>query len=326
MNPKADFAIVTVRIPVGPFWMGSSTDDPEAHENEKPRRELSLPEYRISRYPITNAQFAEFVRATGHPPPEHWDQGRVPIDLQDHPVVNVDYGDAAAFCLWLQGVTGKPYRLPTEEEWEKAARGGMPETRRYPWGGEWRLGVCNTQELEKNGTTPVQEFARDNLSPFEVVDMAGNVWEWTASSYAPYPGSSHQSPHFESAWVVRGGSWKNSRLRARLSCRGRYPPDARRIYLGFRVALDAYGETEGAIPIQESSLSVEPAQLRRNLIKHFSEDELRDLCFDLGVDYDILPGLGKGNKARELMTYLERRGRTSELVEECRRQRPNESW
>jgi len=306
--------------------MGSSSDDPEAHENEKPCRELFLPEYRISHYPITNAQYAEFVLATRHPPPEHWDQGSVPDNLQDHPVVKVNYGDAAAYCLWLSGVTDKPYRLPTEEEWEKAARGGVPETRRYPWADEWRLGVCNTQELEKGGTTPVYEFEQVSRSPFGVADMAGNVWEWTASCYTRYSGSSHQSLHFKSTWVVRGGSWRNSRRQARVSCRGRYPPDVRRLYLGFRIALDADTETESAISTQEAPAKVEPAKLRKNLVKYFSDSELRDLCFDLGVNYDDLPGLGKGDKARELIAYLERRGRIFELVEACRQRRPNESW
>jgi hypothetical protein len=79
-------------------------------------------------------------------------------------------------------------------------------------------------------------------------------------------------------------------------------------------------------PLREAPAAVGPAELRKNLVKHFSDSELRDLCFDLVVDYDVLPGVGKGDKARELIAYLERRGRISELVEACRQRRPNESW
>jgi formylglycine-generating enzyme required for sulfatase activity len=153
-------------------------------------------------------------------------------------VVLVSWEDAVAYCGWLSGTTGKDYRLPTEEEWEKAARGGLPETRCYPWGGNWQPGICNTQEMGRNGTTPVQEFEQDNQSPFAIVDMAGNVWEWTDSWYKPYPGSQYEtsSQNSEPRRAVRGGSWKHSQWYARISCRGRYRPAARRPYLGFRIA------------------------------------------------------------------------------------------
>lgn len=229
----------TVLIPAGSFWMGSYPDDAEAHDNERPRRKITLPEYQIGRYPVTNAQYAAFVRATGHSPPGHWGAEIPPPGLEDHPVVNVNYEDAKAYCRWLSESTGEHYRLPTEEEWEKAARGGCPEERRYPWGDEWRYSVCNTEELGLKGTTSVHEFESVNRSPFGVVDVAGNVWEWTSSWYQGYPGSPHKSPRYGHKYrVVRGGSWAYSAYVARISCRGRYEPHEHRPYLGFRIALN----------------------------------------------------------------------------------------
>jgi len=238
-SPEIDIP-TTLSIPAGLFLMGSCLDDSAAHENEQPRRKVDLRGYRIGRYPVTNAQYAHFVHETEHHPPEHWDDGEIPDGLEDHPVVNVDHEDAEAYCRWLRQITGEHYRLPTEEEWEKAARGGYPEERCYPWGDEWQEGICNTEELGREGTTSVHEFEHVNRSPFEVVDMVGNVWEWTDSWYERYPNSPHQSLHYgRICRVVRGGSWRNSKQEIRISCRGRYNPPIRRPYLGFRVALDA---------------------------------------------------------------------------------------
>jgi formylglycine-generating enzyme required for sulfatase activity len=241
----------TICIPAGPFWMGSLLDDPDAHENETPRREVNLPAYEIGRYPVTNAQYAHFLADNPDYPvpysneerahPYNWDsQARIyPAEKADHPVVLVSWEDAMAYCHWLTGVTGRSYCLPTEEEWEKAARGNFPEVRRYPWGDEWQPGLCNTRELRRDSTTSVREFERAYWNPFGVVDMAGNVWEWTVSWYEPYPGSFYKSEHCGQIYrVVRGGSWENSCQRARISCRARYEPNVRRPYLGFRIASD----------------------------------------------------------------------------------------
>jgi formylglycine-generating enzyme required for sulfatase activity len=317
---------ITCPIPAGSFWMGSLRDDPEAHENEKPRRKLYLSEYQIGRYPVTNAQYADFVLASEHPAPEHWPQGKIPVNLDDHPVVNVSYEDAADYCRWLNQITGMGYRLPTEEEWEKAARGELPSTHHYPWGEKWGPGFCNTQELERNGTNSIYEFEQVNQSSFGVADMAGNVWEWTASSYTPYPNSAYQSLHFKRSWVVRGGSWRNSWRQARISGRGRYTPATRRSYLGFRIAMDVDTQAVDTTLVEKSPAPVNRVKLRRNLVEHFNDSELRTLCFDLDVNYDALAGLGTVDKARELIAYLERRGRISELVETCQRLRPHVTW
>lgn len=228
---------VTLPIPAGPFWMGNPVDDLVAYENEKPCKECTLWEYRIGLYPVTNVQYARYILATGQSAPKHWNAGKVPVGLEDHPVVNVNFEDAKAYCRWLSQDSGEYYRLPTEYEWEKAARGRLPEACRYPWGNEWRSGFCNTRELGRNGTTSVYEFEYVNRSPFGVIDMAGNVWEWTDSGYERYPDSNHKGLRYGKGYrVVRGGSWRNSCREARISCRGRYRPDVRRPFLGFRIA------------------------------------------------------------------------------------------
>jgi len=229
----------TVLIPAGFFWMGSAHTDPQAYENEKPHRQVRLQEYRIGRYPVTNAQYACFVHCTDHPHPHHWNTAGIPAGQEDHPVVNVSYDDADAYCRWLCQVTEKPYRLPTEEEWEKAARGSSPYTYCYPWGPNWKPDICNTRESGQGETNSIYKFADVNASPSGVVDMAGNVWEWTDSWYERYPDSRHQSLRYGRVYrVVRGGSWQNTRREARIACRGRYKPQEHRLYLGFRIALD----------------------------------------------------------------------------------------
>jgi formylglycine-generating enzyme required for sulfatase activity len=102
---------------------------------EIPQHTVELPAYQIGRYPVTNLEYKAFVEATGRHLPSHWEQGQFPDALADHPVVNVNWEDAAAYCDWLAETTGKPYRLPTEQEWERAARG--TDGRRYPWGNDW---------------------------------------------------------------------------------------------------------------------------------------------------------------------------------------------
>jgi formylglycine-generating enzyme required for sulfatase activity/tRNA A-37 threonylcarbamoyl transferase component Bud32 len=220
----------------GFFWRGSEEGDPEAAANEKPRRQEYLPDYYVARYPVTNAQYMSFVRTMGSPAPVHWPGGEIPPGKEKHPVVNLDYQEAVDYCRWLSEMTGQRYRLPTEYEWEKAARGGEPETRRYPWGDDWAKGRCNSAEEGHGDTTAVDRYNAHNCSPYGVVDMVGNVWEWTDSLYRPYPGSNYYSTaHGSARYVVRGGSWRNGKEDARVSVRGRYKASTRRPYLGFRV-------------------------------------------------------------------------------------------
>jgi formylglycine-generating enzyme required for sulfatase activity len=229
-------AIETVHIPAGYCWIGSQKDDPLADDDENPQHKLFLPSYIIGKYPITNIQYQAFVNGSGHPAPSHWTDNYAPPDRETHPVVNVSYEDAVAFCQWLSKAADRYYRLPTEEEWEKAARG--QDKRRFPWGDEWTIEFCNTREAGLDGTTPVEAYAQRGTSPYGVEDLSGNVAEWTCSWYGRYRDSVDQSQHYGRMHrVVRGGGWINSAGWARTSFRGHYEPDTRRSYVGFRVAL-----------------------------------------------------------------------------------------
>jgi formylglycine-generating enzyme required for sulfatase activity len=155
-------------------------------------------------------------------------------------VVNVSWHDAVAYCRWLSEVTGKSIRLPTEAEWEKAAR-GEKDQREYPWGDEWDPAKCNNSELGLGDTTPVGIFPA-GASPYGVLDMLGNVWEWTVSHYRPYPynpadGREDENAGDDVARVLRGGSFYDSRRGVRCAARVRHDPDARYDSIGFRVVL-----------------------------------------------------------------------------------------
>ncbi|MEW5958620.1 MAG: SUMF1/EgtB/PvdO family nonheme iron enzyme [Chloroflexota bacterium] len=232
-----------ILIPAGDFLMGSDPKkDKQADDDEQPQHRLFLPIYSIAKTPVTNAQFAAFVQATNYQPPSLWESRQPPADTQDHPVVRVSWHDAVAYCRWLAEVTAKPYRLPTEAEWEKAARG--PDGRIYPWGNEWDKNRCNTQEGGKGRTTPVG-FYPNGASPYGVLDMAGNVWEWCATKWKKkaYPYDIE-----EDEWtadylagtdnrVQRGGTWFNIRRLARCAGRLGYNPELRGTDEGFRVAV-----------------------------------------------------------------------------------------
>lgn len=221
-----------VYVPAGPFIMGSDEDT----DMEKPRREVFVDAFFIDRHEVTNAQYLKFVRATRHTPPtpteeppilEHnlWVGSSVPKEFLDLPVVNVTWEDAAAYAAWV----GK--RLPTEAEWEKAARG--TDGRRYPWGDDFVKGYCN---VEGKGAAPVGSFPHDR-SPFGCFDMAGNVAEWTADWFKPYPGSHAKTLYGEDCKVVRGGAWDY--LVNSPKCAKRLPanPKVKSNYFGFRCAL-----------------------------------------------------------------------------------------
>ncbi len=212
---------VWVEIPAGPFWMGGGR---EAHP-------LHLETFQIARVPVTNAQYRLFVEATRHKPPRHWDDGRVPRGLENHPVVHVTWRDALAYCRWLSEVTCKSITLPSEAEWEKAASWEQGrETskqgirgRSYPWGDEWDETRCSSRELGLGSTTPVGIFP-EGASPSGCLDMAGNVWEWTRSIYKDYPydptdGRENLEAGDEVRRVLRGGSFNFNQDYARCSYR-----------------------------------------------------------------------------------------------------------
>jgi len=242
MNPRAiDVHVLEpelVHVPAGLFTMGSD----EINE-AKPVHTVNLPEYWIGKYPVTNEEYAVFVRATGHPAPYvgeswaqpyNWQENNPPRGKEKHPVVLVSWHDAVAYCRWLSEMTGKPYRLPTEAEWEKAARG--TDGRRYPWGNNWDAKRCNTQEAKAGGTTPVGQYPQ-GASPYGALDMAGNVWEWCSSLHQSYPywaDDGREDMAASGPRVLRGGAWDGDRGGARCADRsGNYPVD-RNYYVGFR--------------------------------------------------------------------------------------------
>ena len=152
-------------------------------------------------------------------------------------MVRVSWYDARAYCDWLSAVTGKPYRLPTEAEWEKAARG--TDGRAYPWGNEWDPTRCNAKESGREDASPVGLHAH-GASPYGLLDMAGNVWEWTSSLYRSYPFREDDGRHdLQSAdpRVLRGGSWLDSFDSTRASCRRSYIPAYHSRLHGFRCCL-----------------------------------------------------------------------------------------
>ncbi|NLS76121.1 MAG: SUMF1/EgtB/PvdO family nonheme iron enzyme [Chloroflexi bacterium] len=168
-------------IPSGTFLMGSDPAvDNQGDIDEQPQHVLELPSYWIGKHPVTVAQFRAFVEAAA---PKL--QGRPELDKgDDHPVIHVSWHDALAYCRWLSERSGLPVTLPSEAEWEKAARGD--DGRLYPWGNEPPTDeLCNYNS--NRGTTPVGRYSPQGDSPYGCADMAGNVWEWTRSHWKPYP-------------------------------------------------------------------------------------------------------------------------------------------
>jgi formylglycine-generating enzyme required for sulfatase activity/energy-coupling factor transporter ATP-binding protein EcfA2 len=222
-----------VEIPAGEFWMGSKDND-----REQPVHRIDLPTFYIARVPITNAQYQLFVEATDYEPPKHWEEDRPPKGKESHPVVNVSWDDAVAYCAWLSEVTGRSVTLPSEAEWEKAARGSK-DRRAYPWGDAFDATRCNSLALGLGDTTPVGIFI-DGASPYGVLDMAGNVWEWTRSLYEAYPydaGDGREDLDSRDARVLRGGAFSDSTRYVRCAFRLRHDPDLRSWNFGVRVVV-----------------------------------------------------------------------------------------
>ncbi len=182
-----------VEIPAGEFWMGDDQDSRAA-----PRHQVYLERFWIARTPITNAQYYLFVKETGYKVPQHWEDGRPSRKLENHPVMFVTWRDVLAYCNWLAQMTGKSITLPSEAQWEKAARG--TDGRKYPWGNEWDKMRCNSVEFGIGNTTPVGAFP-DGASPYGCLDMAGNGWEWTRSLW----GLTGAAPTFVYPYIPNDG-------------------------------------------------------------------------------------------------------------------------
>ncbi len=233
---------LTEMVPVaaGEFEMGG-----ERYSDEKPRHKVTVGDFRMSKYPVTNGQYARFVAAAGHRPPPHWRGDRPPAELLAHPVVGVSWHDAMAYCAWWSRERGELVRLPSEAEWEKAARG--TDRREYPWGDNFDARLCNMSETGIGGTSPVGIFPQ-GASPYGCLDMAGNVWEWTSSLWGkkvgepdfgyPYDATDGREEHRASddvLRVVRGGSWLYDEDDVRCAYRSGFNPTFRYLTIGFRV-------------------------------------------------------------------------------------------
>jgi len=232
-----------VVVPAGEFWMGTREKDVpqfggnrQWYEDEVPRRKVTLPDYRIARVPTTNAQYLLFVQATGHRSPKHWEENRPPKGKEGHPVVRVSWHDAMAYCDWLSQVTGQRITLPSEAEWEKAARGDG-DAREFPWGDTFDVTRCNSGDLGLGDTTPVGIFL-EGASPYGVLDLSGNVLEWTRSVYKSYPydpRDGRENPEGGSARVGRGGAFHSNQRHVRCASRFRPAPNFVHGSVGFRV-------------------------------------------------------------------------------------------
>ncbi len=203
-----------VLIPAGEFIMGTNKTDPENTQqkigtvkplflDQHPERKVFLGDYYIDRYEVTNAEYKVYMDDTKYPDfPAHWVDGTYPEGMGDHPITNVIWQEALAYALWA----GK--RLPTEAQWEKAARG--PNGLEYPWGNEYVKGKANVGIEGEKTTVPVGSKPED-ISPYNVYDMAGNVMEWTLDWYEAYPGNTHKDKRFgKSMKVLRGNGFQKS--------------------------------------------------------------------------------------------------------------------
>ncbi|MGB8646020.1 MAG: formylglycine-generating enzyme family protein [Anaerolineae bacterium] len=224
-----------VRVAAGEFLMGSKDADEQADPSEKPQHKVYLDEYLIGKYPVTVAQFAVFAQAT-----HYKTTGKADVQKKGkHPAVGVNRSSAAAFCEWASQVTGRAVRLPTEAEWEKAARG--TDGRIYPWGDAFDENLLNSSEGDKGDTTPVGSYP-GGASPYGALDMAGNVWEWCVDWFAEeyYQNSPAQNPTGPRAGdyrVARGGSFTDLQDDTRCAARLNSLPNSQDNAQGFRVAV-----------------------------------------------------------------------------------------
>ncbi len=224
--------------------------------NEKPIHEVQVDGFWLARFPVTNAQYKLFIEAGGYDKQQWWttegwqarqqNKWHEPRYWQDakwngaqQPVVGVSWYESMAFCAWAAEGTGEPIRLPTEAEWEKGARG--TDGRTFPWGkADPDNKLCNFSR-NVGQTTPVGQYSPQGDSPYGCADMAGNLWDWTADWYKPYPGNDKPNDAYSEKYrVVRGGSWIINRDDLRCAYRGRGTPGYGSGYVGFRCASTAF--------------------------------------------------------------------------------------
>ncbi len=253
-----------VRIAAGEFVMGAD----DGADDERPAHRVFVDEYLLGTTPVTSDQYASFVRETGYRPPAvrelpqivtpereaefralaapySWRSRTPPSGRGRHPVTLVTHDDALAYCKWLSGRLGVAVRLPSEAEWERAARGGI-DAGRFPSGDALNAGVANYlspgRDRHRHGTTAVGSFP---LNPFGLADLAGNVWEWVEDWYDPLyysqgPPRNPRGPAGGTLRIVRGGSWiSDDPQMLRCAHRHTLPPDTYAYSIGVRIAYSA---------------------------------------------------------------------------------------
>lgn len=224
---KADL----VAIQGGSFLMGRKSGPPQ----ETPAHAVGVQSFQMDRTEVSNAEYADFVRDTRHAAPSHWAATKPPFGQELWPVVNISYDDANAFAAWRSKRDGVSYRLPTEEEWEYAARNGE-QADLYPWGPYWKENAAVLKEA-----TPAPVGSRpEGKNRWGVADLVGNVWEWTSSKTSVYPGNEGVIPDGIRDWItIRGGCYVSdpgkSDAPVTACMRDFVPPSTRTTLLGFRL-------------------------------------------------------------------------------------------
>jgi sulfatase modifying factor 1 len=222
---------VMARIPEGWFAMGCAS----GRDDEKPVHRVWVDAFELAVYQVTNAEYGCFLTATGAAAPKHWSDSS--FDDPKMPVVAVSWDEATSYCEWVSGATGRIYRLPTEAEWERAARGGV-EGLLYPWGNEGSEMVPDYARRWKMGPEPVGMYAPN---AYGLYNLGDNVHEWCADwyddgYYAHSPERNPQGPRSGSRRASRGGSWRHHIKVTRTAARSSIPPELQYADYGFRVA------------------------------------------------------------------------------------------
>lgn len=239
-----------VHVPAGTFKMGLKDASSEDVLPDEISCEISLPDYQIAKYPVTEAEYEMFIRATGYSQiPGYWRHNRPPEGKHNHPVTDISWEDANQYCKWLTAMARKKkniandkvIRLPTEAEWEKAARWNATEaiSYLYPWGDEWLVDACNVLDTGLGATSPVGIFEKGK-SFFEIYDAVGNVFEWCNSLAKEYPYHAldgRETHTIKGVRIARGGSWYTIRRFASGVYRGRMSQESKSPSFGFRVVI-----------------------------------------------------------------------------------------
>ena len=208
-------------------------------DTKLPIERVFVKDFAIAETEVTNAEYAQFIRETGHAAPSDWKDSEPPKGRENYPVTNVSYSDAADFCKWMEKKTGLTVRLPSEAEWEYAARG--TSANKYPWGAEWNKEAAHSEET--GGKVSAVKSFQLNRSPFGAYDMAGNVWEWTAEKVSKSdavidPRVKKALDAGEVLRVVKGGSAFEKANQISVQSRYEIPESTKDVWVGFRYVIE----------------------------------------------------------------------------------------